>query len=832
VFLFVVGYSHFFFVAQFCVFLKDKFVCTGYTTLCRLKLIRHPNMLRKIFMQSRFCFGFPRCIVILFFSTLTMNVQGQWLWDVTRMHQIKEQLTSLNYTAAYQRLLRQADRAMVKPIYSVTQKEGIAPSGDRHDYVSLSRYWWPNPKTANKLPYIYQDGRSNPELEQYDRNRLGDMCAAVNTLSLAYFYSGEEKYAEKAVIQLRGWFMDTDTRMNPNLNYSQFIPGRNGSKGRPEGLIDSYSFVSMLSSIQLLQGSRSYTKQDEIGLKQWFGKFAHWLQTSEQGQAENLAKNNHATAYDVQLATYLLFAGDVEAARKIVHDFPKKRIFAQIEPDGTQPNELWRTLSYHYSEYNLSHMLDMCATAKSIGIDLLHAESADGRSIGKAMDYLASFLGKRVKSWPYEQISGWEAKQQDLCLDLIRMLALDASKTQYRALYRQYAAEDITDRWRLLYGVDNDMVTDFLSFASSQLRYAMDRADHVYTASNNKKAMMPRSVDNQGKLVLVGPRDWCSGFFPGTLWFMYKLTGDTKWRKDADRYTRFLEGEKDDRTSHDVGFKINCSYGNGYLLTGNPDYKTIMLQAAATLSKRYNKQVGAIRSWDFNRGVWQFPVIIDNMMNLELLFEVAKLSDNKYYYQIADAHANTTLAHHFRSDYSSYHVVDYDTISTAVRQKNTHQGFADESAWARGQAWALYGYTMSYRYTRNADYLEQAEGIAGFIFNNKSLPGDLIPYWDYNDPAIPNAPRDASAACITASALYELASYSAMYRNKYIGWADVILTNLMREYRAKQGEDEGFLLRHSTGHYPHDSEVDVPISYADYYLLEALARRKDLNTNH
>ncbi|MBD1432002.1 alginate lyase family protein [Sphingobacterium sp. DN00404] len=781
-------------------------------------------------MQPLCFFCFYRCILILLLSVLTLNVKGQWLWEVTHMHTIKEQLTSLSYNAAYQRLLQQADRAMVKPIYSVTQKEGIAPSGNRHDYVSLSRYWWPNPKTANKLPYIYKDGRSNPELEQYDRNRLGDMCAAVNTLSLAYFYSGEEKYAEKAVMHIRGWFMDVDTRMNPNLNYSQFIPGRNGSKGRPEGLIDSYSFVSMLSSIQLLQGSRSYTKQDEIGLKQWFKEFAQWLQTSEQGRAENVAKNNHATAYDVQLATYLLFAGDVEAAQKIIHDFPKKRIFAQIEPDGKQPHELWRTLAYHYSQYNLSHMLDLCATAKSLGIDLLNQESADGRSISVAMDYLVSFLGKDVDSWPYKQISGWEQKQRDVCADLIRVLTLDTSKTHYREVYRQYAEEDITDRQRLLYGAE-DMVTDFLSFASSQLQYAMERTDSVYSASDNKRAIIPRSVDKQGKLVLVGPRDWCSGFFPGTLWFMYKLTGDTKWQKDADRYTRFLEGEKDDRTSHDVGFKINCSYGNGYFLTRDPDYRTTMLQAAATLSKRYHKQVGAIRSWDFNRDIWQFPVIIDNMMNLELLFEVARLSGNEHYYQIADAHASTTLAHHFRPDYSSYHVVDYDTISTAIRQKHTHQGFADESAWARGQAWALYGYTMSYRYTRNTDYLEQAEGIAGFIFNNKNLPDDLIPYWDYDDPTIPNAPRDASAACITASALYELASYSITHRRKYTGWADLILTNLMRKYRAKQGGDEGFLLLHSTGHYPHDSEIDVPISYADYYFMEALARRKDLYAN-
>lgn len=393
-------------------------------------------------------------IAILLLSSITLRVEAQWLWDVNKMKTIKGQLTSLTYTPAYRNLLRQADRTMGSPVYSVTQKEVVAPSGDKHDYVSLSRYWWPNPETADKLPYIHKDGRSNPELEQYDRNTLGDMCAAVNTLSLAFFYSNEEKYAERAVVLLRAWFLDSDTRMNPNLMYAQFIPGKHDSKGRPEGLIDSYSFVSMLSSLQLLQASRSYTKEDETALKHWFGAFAQWLQTSEQGRAEHAAKNNHATAYDTQLATYLLFAGDLQAARKIIHDFPKKRIFPQIEPDGKQPNELWRTLAYHYSQYNLSHMLDMCATAQSIGVDLLNKTSTDGRSITKGVDYLASFLGKDVNSWPYEQISGWEAKQQDVCRDLIRVLALDTAKVHYRSLYRQHAQENIADRWRLLYGAE------------------------------------------------------------------------------------------------------------------------------------------------------------------------------------------------------------------------------------------------------------------------------------------------------------------------------------------------------------------------------------------
>lgn len=390
-------------------------------------------------------------LILLLVSATTYGLQAQWLWDVQKMDTIKSQLTSHTYAVAYQVLMRQADRELNRQRYSVTQKEGIAPSGDKHDYVSLSRYWWPNPDTPDGLPYIHKDGQSNPELNRYDRNTLGNMCAAVNTLALAFFYNGEEKYAQKAVEIIRTWFLDKDTRMNPNLEYAQFIPGRDDSKGRPEGLIDTYSFVGMLSSIQLLKGSYSYTTQDQEALGQWFADFANWLEVSEQGKKENAAKNNHATAYDSQLISYHLFAGNEKAARDIIRDFPTKRIFSQIEPDGKQPNELWRTLSYHYSQYNLSHMIDVCAIAQTLGIDLLNKESEDGRSISKAVDYLATFLGKDVSSWPYKQISGWEAKQQDVCNDLLRILDLDPTRYTYRDLFLKYAKREMSDRRWLLY---------------------------------------------------------------------------------------------------------------------------------------------------------------------------------------------------------------------------------------------------------------------------------------------------------------------------------------------------------------------------------------------
>ena len=303
------------------------------------------------------------------------------------------------------------------------------------------------------------------------------------------------------------------------------------------------------------------------------------------------------------------------------------------------------------------------------------------------------------------------------------------------------------------------------------------------------------------------------------------MSGDAKWKAKADSMTRLLEKEQFNGNSHDVGFKVYCSYGSGYKLTHDTHYKEVIIQAAKTLAKRFNKTVGCIRSWDQNKQVWQYPVIIDNMMNLELLFAATRLSGDSTFYNIAVSHANTTLKNHFRKDFSSYHVVDYDTITGAAKQKMTHQGYSSESAWARGQAWGLYGFTMCYRETKNTNYLQQADSIAAFILHHPNLPKDLIPYWDYNDPQIPNVSRDVSAAAITASALYELSNYSKQSK-LYRKIADEILLNLTKYYRSAIGENKGFILLHSTGHRPANSEVDVPINYADYYYLEALLRSK------
>lgn len=335
----------------------------------------------------------------------------------------------------------------------------------------------------------------------------------------------------------------------------------------------------------------------------------------------------------------------------------------------------------------------------------------------------------------------------------------------------------------------------------------------------------PRTIDS-GKLKLVASRDWTSGFFPGVLWFLYQYTGKQEWLTQAKTYTANIEKEKTNAGTHDMGFKVYCSLGTGYRLTKDAAYREVIIQSAKTLSTRFNPTVGCIRSWDHHKDVWGFPVIIDNMMNLELLFEATRLTGDSSFYKIAVTHANTTMKNHFRPDYSSYHVVDYDTATGAVVKKNTHQGYSHESAWSRGQAWALYGYTMCFRYTNNPVYLQQAMHIASFMLNHPRMPKDLVPYYDFDAPEIPNAPRDASAAAVIASALYELSGYSKNGK-LYSNTADKIVTNLTKSYRSPIGQNFGFILLHSTGSKPSNSEVDVPLNYADYYYLEALLRGKN-----
>jgi unsaturated chondroitin disaccharide hydrolase len=340
----------------------------------------------------------------------------------------------------------------------------------------------------------------------------------------------------------------------------------------------------------------------------------------------------------------------------------------------------------------------------------------------------------------------------------------------------------------------------------------------------------PKTFDPKtGKAETSSSEWWCSGFYPGTLLYLYEQTRDTVLYNEAVRMLGVLQKEQYNKTTHDLGFMMFCSFGNANRIQPKPEYKEILLNSAKSLSSRFNATVGCIKSWD-SKDPSDYLVIIDNMMNLELLFETTKATGDSSFYKIAVTHANTTLKNHFRPDYSSYHVLNYDVNTGAVKQKKTAQGAADSSAWARGQAWGLYGYTVCYRYTKDVRYLQQAQHIAQFILSHPNLPADKIPYWDFNAPGIPNALRDASAAAIMASAFLELSKYvKGESANRYVNTAFTMIKNLsIPTYKAATGTNGGFILQHGVGHMPNGTEIDVPLTYGDYYFIEACKRYKEL----
>jgi unsaturated chondroitin disaccharide hydrolase len=359
--------------------------------------------------------------------------------------------------------------------------------------------------------------------------------------------------------------------------------------------------------------------------------------------------------------------------------------------------------------------------------------------------------------------------------------------------------------------------------ADEQFAFAAQQYKGLLRQMEGDKTRQPRTIE-KGRLKAVGPRDWVSGFFPGSLWLIYEHTGSAEYKAAAEDFTARQESIKDFTGHHDVGFMLYCSYGQGYRLTGKPEYKDVLVQGARSLSKRYSPTVGLIRSWD--GGPWKYPVIIDNMMNLELLIFAQRQTSEQSFGDIAFSHADKTLANHFRPDGSSFHLLDYDPATGAVTKKQTVQGHADGSAWARGQAWGLYGFTRMAALTKKPEYLDQAQKIADFIVAHPRLPADGVPYWDYDVPNIPDAIRDASAGAITCSALFELAELTGGERGaRYKALAEKQLRTLSTAaFRAGLDENGNFLLMHSVGHMSAKVEIDVPLVYADYYYLEALSR--------
>ncbi|MDR2362193.1 MAG: glycoside hydrolase family 88 protein [Prevotellaceae bacterium] len=390
---------------------------------------------------------------------------------------------------------------------------------------------------------------------------------------------------------------------------------------------------------------------------------------------------------------------------------------------------------------------------------------------------------------------------------------------------------------------------------ADNIRFAVEQTRHLLSSLDPAAGQYPRTADRNGRLTTTGIHEWTSGFFPGILWHLYALSGDEALKTHADAWTLSLSSLKNYKATHDLGFMLYIPFGLRQQLAadGTDDGTETLLQGARSLASRYNDTVQCLKSWQGGRSwhgsTWLFPVIIDNMMNLELLMWAVRHTPNPAeaarFRHIAMTHANTTIRHHLRPDYSCYHVVDYDPGTGVVREKRAAQGWSDNSAWARGQAWGIYGFTMMFRETGDLKYLETAEKMAAFFLNHPRLPDDKIPYWDFNagqpeyipawpdrTPTLPLPPdkfpidryRDASAGAIAASAMLELYMYTdrQIYRTTAV---DILHRLASDAYRATAaGDNAGFLLKHSVGSIPHGSEIDVPLIYADYYFIEALTR--------
>jgi len=745
--------------------------------------------------------------------------------------------------------------AMQQSPITVTAASSSRSAGGRHDFFSEADYWWPNPQSPDS-PYIQRDGMTNPENFVAHRQAMIRFSRIVGALASAYKITGNEKYVRQALDHCRAWFADTATCMNPSLQFAQAIKGR--ATGRGIGIIDTIQLMEVVQGLLAMEHSTAMDKDLLERIRDWFTRYLRWLTTHPYGKDEMSATNNHGTCWVMQVAAFARFTGD-SALMDLCRDrFRNVLLPGQMAADGSFPQELRRTKPYGYSLFNLDAMATICQLLSSGKDNCWNYETLDGRSVRKGIGFMYPFVADKGK-WPYPHDimywQNWPVAQPFLVFGANAYGRKEWLDTWARLDHSPQTGEIIRNlpvRHPLIWlapGVPSRRAgrqapVDLPAVFGDAVQQARLLLREVAAAGANTPAQSeratvpfsPRTLEH-GQLKLVASRDWTSGFFPGELWLLYDYTRNDEWKKAAESFTARMEQEKTNGTTHDMGFKIYCSYGNGYRLTNDPHYKDVILEAARTLSTRFNPVIGCIRSWDHHKNLWGFPVIIDNMMNLELLFEATRLSGDSSFYKIAVSHANTTMKNHFRSDYSSFHVVDYDTLTGKVVKRMTWQGYSDSSAWARGQAWGLYAYTMCYRETGDRAYLQQAEHIAAYILS--CLPSDKVPYWDFDAPGVPRTsgvpaaatdsasgePRDASAAAVIASGLYELSGYS---RNKkeYLAVADKILKSLTANYRSPIGQSRGFILLHSTGAKPANSEVDVPLNYADYYYMEALLRSR------
>lgn len=750
----------------------------------------------------------------------TIVARGELVADAK--HLIESQNVYL--LPAYRSLLADADRALLRGPFSVMQKERLPPSGDKHDYMSLAPYWWPDSTKADGLPYIRRDGVVNPKSRtDHDGLRFLEMTDAVEALALAWYFTGEPRYSTRAATLLRAWFIDPATRMNPHLRFAQGIPGI--TDGRGIGIIDLRHIPRLVDAIRILTPSRALPASDSSALVEWSREYLRWLTESENGKQEKAELNNHGTLYDTQAASLALFVGDTALARNVL-DSARSRIAAQVAADGSQPHELDRTRPLHYSLFNLDGFTQLAEMGRHVGIDLWRYGASQGGSIAGALAFIAPYSDTSRK-WGKPDVS--PVAPDVLSIAFRRGAAALGDSTFRNAAARAARRPNARSREIFFYpgmsakaAGDRELTNHALEYSKSVLR----RAATALGPANG----FPRYTNPEGKWEVRPYNQWTSGFFPGSLWYMYRLTHDDAWRVLAERWTAGIEPAKSIRTTHDLGFMVFDSFGHGYALTRDPHYRDVVLEAAASLSSRYDPRVGAIKSWDTEGGTdarrgWRYPVIIDNLMNLEMLFVAADWGRPSLK-EIAERHALTSARAHVRPDGSTAHVALFNPATGALERTVTWQGHSDTSSWARGQAWAIHGFTTAYRHTRNAELLRRAQRAADYLIAH--LPPDAVPFWDLTHPAIPWTDRDASAGAIAASGLLDLARQTTGDDSRrYREAAQRILAALSADYLT-EGTPNAAILAHSTGQRPQNAEVDVGIVYADYYFVEALLRQKGI----
>ncbi len=498
---------------------------------------------------------------------------------------------------AYVAVLDRAAVALVATPISVTVKKRLPPSGDKRDYMSLGPYWWPDTTKPDGLPFIRRDGVVNPESRRdHDGWRWQGMASAVEALALAHYFTGDAKYGEAALKHLRVWFLDSTTRMNPNAQYAQSIPGV--SAGRGVGIIDLRHMPHLLDAIRLLEHGNALPAADRQALTSWFRDYLAWLRNSENGREERAAENNHGTWYDAQAASLALFVGDTAFARELIDVSARERIAAQIRPDGSQPHELERTRPLHYSLFNLDPYTQLAELGRHIGVELWNHRAPNSGSIADALRLVAPYTDPS-RTWAKPDVAPIEpavflvplrraadALDDPAFLAAIERLPISLTQSHVSALLHP------TTTSRRPTAMDS-LMRRALDHAAERLR--------ATAVSLDPKDGYPRFTKPDGTWETRAANQWTSGFFAGSLWYMHQLTRDDEWKRLAEKWTDSLERVKTMRSTHDLGFMLFDSFGHGYLLTGNPHYRDVVLEGSRSLVTRYNPTVGAIKSWDTER---------------------------------------------------------------------------------------------------------------------------------------------------------------------------------------------------------------------------------------